>query len=55
MAQKECAVCHACGCGTPLYDVAGKLYCGAHRPVVVTASDAQILTPQQRINLSNGR
>lgn len=56
MSQRVCSVCGACGCGTALFDVAGKLYCSTHRPnIIVGAPDAQILTPQQKLNLINGQ
>lgn len=57
MEQSECSVCHACGCGTTLYEVGGKSYCKLHYPVVpiTTVIDDQILTPQQILNIANGQ
>lgn len=52
---RECSVCKACGCGTALYDINGKLYCNAHIPKVSNAAqDAQVLTPEQKLNIANG-
>lgn len=56
-AGRFCSVCNACGCGVALYDVGGKLYCGSHRPVIRSTSvvDSQTLTPQQKLNITNGQ
>ena len=56
MANNYCSVCNACGCGVPIFQVAGIYYCTQHRPAIpATGSDAQILTPQQKINIANGQ
>lgn len=54
--KRECSICHVCGCGKALYDVNGQLYCVIHIPAVnTTVVDSQLLTPQQVLNINNGK
>jgi hypothetical protein len=46
--HNECSVCHACGCGTPLYLSNGKYFCKRHLPATQSKRDDQVLTPEQR-------
>lgn len=57
--MRECVICHACGCGTVLYERDGQLYCTGHLPPVpnqvhTDIQDDQVLTMQQKINLGYG-
>lgn len=57
MANQFCSICNACGCGVPIFEVAGKYFCSSHRPTnsSISGNDAQLLTPQQKITIANGQ